>query len=66
MKKEDVMPEATQKRTTPFVLGPDDGEATWFLGTRMVVKATAQSTVPPAATLSARDSTSWSRVRSWW
>jgi hypothetical protein len=28
MKQEDVMPEATQKRTAPFVLGPDDGEAT--------------------------------------
>jgi mannose-6-phosphate isomerase-like protein (cupin superfamily) len=28
----------------PFVLGPDDGEATWFLGTRMTVKATAETT----------------------
>ena len=38
------MSEATQNRTTPLVLGPEEGEATWFLGTRMVVKATAQST----------------------
>lgn len=44
MKKEDIMPEAMRERTKPFVRGPDDGEATWFLGTRMTVKATAQST----------------------
>src|SRR3984893_9038635 len=41
---EDVMPEAPRGGTKPFVLGPDDGEATWFMGTRMTVKATAQST----------------------
>jgi quercetin dioxygenase-like cupin family protein len=44
MMKEDVMAEAMRERTNPFVAGPDDGEATWFLGTRMTVKATAQST----------------------
>jgi len=38
------MPEPMRERSKPFVLGPDDGEATWFLGTRMTVKATAQST----------------------
>ena len=38
------MIEAMRERTKPFVLGPDDGEATWFLGTRMAVKATAHST----------------------
>ena len=38
------MPEAPRGGTKPFVLGPDDGEATWFMGTRMTVKATAQST----------------------
>jgi mannose-6-phosphate isomerase-like protein (cupin superfamily) len=41
---EDVIPEATRGQTRPFVVGPNDGEATWFLGTRMVIKATAQST----------------------
>src|SRR6266542_6692396 len=41
---EDVIPEATHGQTTPFVVGPNDGEATWFLGTRMVIKAPAQST----------------------
>src|SRR5207244_1377402 len=25
----------TRVKTVPFVVGPDDGEATWFLGTRM-------------------------------
>ena len=44
MRMEDIMPEAMRERSKPFVLGPDDGEATWFLGTRMTVKATAQST----------------------
>ena len=44
MRKEDVVPEAMSERAKPFGLGPDDGEATWFLGTRMTVKATAQST----------------------
>ena len=38
------MPETAREGPKPFVLGPDDGEATWFLGTRMTVKATAQST----------------------
>jgi mannose-6-phosphate isomerase-like protein (cupin superfamily) len=38
------MPEAIREKTQPFVLGPDGGEATWFLGTRMTVKATAQTT----------------------
>jgi mannose-6-phosphate isomerase-like protein (cupin superfamily) len=38
------MSEAMREKTKPLVLGPDDGEATWFLGTRMTVKATAQST----------------------
>lgn len=38
------MPDAMHERTTPVVLGPNDGEATWFLGTRMTVKATAQMT----------------------
>jgi mannose-6-phosphate isomerase-like protein (cupin superfamily) len=37
------MQEATSGQTTPFVVGPHDGEATWFLGTRMIIKATAQS-----------------------
>jgi mannose-6-phosphate isomerase-like protein (cupin superfamily) len=44
MREEDVMPEAVRARSEPSVLGPDDGEATRFLGTRMTVKATAQST----------------------
>ncbi len=44
MKKEGVMREAMREGPEPFVRGPDDGEATWFLGTRMTVKATAQST----------------------
>jgi quercetin dioxygenase-like cupin family protein len=44
MKKEVVMPEAMREGTKPFMLGSDDGEATWFLGTRMTVKATTQST----------------------
>ena len=44
MRNEDVMPEAMRARAKPFGLGPDDGEATWFLGTRMTVKATAQTT----------------------
>ncbi len=44
MRKEDVMPEAMREGSKPFVLGPDDGEATWFLGMRMTVKATAQTT----------------------
>ncbi len=44
MRKEDVMPEAMREGSKPFVVGPDDGEATWFLGTRMTVKATAQTT----------------------
>ena len=44
MKQEDVMAEVMRERTKPFVVGPDDGEATWFLGTRMTVKATAEST----------------------
>ena len=38
------MPEAVRERSTPLVRGPADGEATWFLGTRMTVKATAEST----------------------
>ncbi len=38
------MPEAMHVKFQPFVRGPDDGEATWFLGTRMTVKATAQTT----------------------
>src|SRR5262249_45130996 len=38
------MTEAMREGTKPFILGPDDGEATWFLGTRMAVKATAHST----------------------
>ena len=38
------MQEATRGDAKPFVVGPKDGEATWFLGTRMVIKATAQST----------------------
>src|SRR5688572_6615069 len=42
--KENGMPDATHERTEPFVVGPDDGAATWFLGTRMTVKATAQQT----------------------
>jgi mannose-6-phosphate isomerase-like protein (cupin superfamily) len=38
------MTDATFEQAKPFVLGPDDGETTWFLGTRMTVKATAQTT----------------------
>ena len=38
------MQEATRGKTTPYVLGPDAGEAIWFLGTRMTIKASAQST----------------------
>ena len=38
------MTDANREGSQPFVLGPDDGEATWFLGTRMTVKATAQTT----------------------
>ena len=40
----DGISEGISERPQPFVLGPDDGEATWFLGTRMTVKATAEST----------------------
>jgi len=38
------MQEVTRGKPRPFVVGPNDGEATWFLGTRMTIKATAQST----------------------
>ncbi len=44
MKQEDVMVDARRDGSRPFVVGPDEGEATWFLGTRMTVKATAQTT----------------------
>src|SRR5262249_54373892 len=37
------MTEAMREGTKPFVLGPDDGEATWFLGRGMAVKAPAHS-----------------------
>lgn len=30
--------------TRPFAIGPDDGEALWFLGELMTVKASAEST----------------------
>lgn len=33
--------EQVTEEPAPFVRGPDDGKATRFLGTRMVVKATA-------------------------
>lgn len=42
------MSQTTQQPSSPasqpFVVGPDAGEHVWFLGTRMSVKATAQST----------------------
>lgn len=38
------MQEANPRITAPYVLGPDAGEATWFLATRMVIKASAEST----------------------
>jgi len=36
--------QSTAAASGPFVVGPDGGEHVWFLGTRMSVKATAQST----------------------
>ncbi len=38
------MSEAMHDGSRPFMVGPDEGEATWFLGTRMTVKATAEAT----------------------
>lgn len=38
------MSDVIHERTRPYVLGPDDGEAVWFLGVRMTVKASAGST----------------------
>lgn len=34
----------TADATSPFAIGPDEGEASWFLGTLMTVKATAAQT----------------------
>ena len=38
------MTDTMRDGSQPFVVGPDEGEATWFLGTHMTVKATAERT----------------------
>ena len=35
---------ATDAAVTPYMLGPDEGRAIWFLATRMTIKATHEST----------------------
>src|ERR1041384_1044386 len=44
VEEENAMQEATRGETKPLVVGPADGEAPRSLGTRIVIKATSQST----------------------